>query len=297
MINKKIQIMNISKQLFVEKGITSTSIDDIAKTCKISKATFYKFFLNKESLISSILEYSQNNLINEFENIDSNLEINSKEKLRQKIILIFDYKHKNYTFSSYVEKVFSKVKEDEINKLQKMNRFIIINEYKKSLSIVYEYKIENIIWDLIFVIDGLVYEFITLIRLNNKNFDPDFVGNFIINIIENAVTSLNNKKTFMTKEILYGSEGFESKFSNGDYKNYFSKKLQELNDFIESNIKSDTKGKLLEAIKEVEYQAKNNNYDSLITDAMLAFLGNEKILNEKVNLLIHLKDRIGDDLI
>lgn len=296
MTNKKIEIMNSSKQLFIERGITYTSIDDIAKTCKISKATFYKYFSSKEDLISNILDYSQNTLINACKSIDSNLEIDSKEKLRQKIMLIWEYKYKNYDFNSYVTRVFSKSNEDEINNLQKINRSIMINEYKKNLFMVYKYKIKDIIWDLIFIIDGLIFEFIILMRLNKQNFNPDFIADFIISIIENSIISLSNKKSFITKEILYGTDAFESNISITDYKNYFSQKLKELNKFIDTSIKSHNKNKLLEAIKQIEIESKNNNYTSLIIDAMLAFLGKEKELQEKVDLLIYLKDKIGDDI-
>lgn len=296
MTNKKIELMNLSKQLFIERGITHTSIDDIAKTCKISKATFYKYFSSKEDLISNILEYSQNTLINACKNIDGNLEIDSKEKLRQKIILIWEYKYKNYDFSSYVTKVFSKSNENKINNLQKINRSIMINEYKKNLFMAYKYKIKDIIWDLIFIIDGLIFEFIIIMRSNKQNFNPDFIADFIINTIENNILSLSNKKSFITKEILYGTEAFKSNTSITYSKDYFSQKLKELNEFVDTSIKSYNKDKLLEAIKQVEIESKNNNYNSLIIDAMLAFLGKEKELQEKVDLLIYLKEKIGDGI-
>ena len=117
--NKEIQIMNEYKKLFIENEITSTSIDDIAKTCNISKSTFYKYFTTKENLICSILEYSQNSLLSKCKNIHSNFDIDSTEKLRQKILLILEYKYKNYDFRSYVVITIYNNKEYKISKLQK----------------------------------------------------------------------------------------------------------------------------------------------------------------------------------
>lgn len=78
----------------------------------------------------------------------------------------------------------------------------------------YEYKVMDILWDLIFAIDGLIYEFITLMRLTKQNFEPDF----ILNIIENSVKELKDKKSFITKNMIYGLENS----NNGNFLNNFN---------------------------------------------------------------------------
>lgn len=47
-------IANTARQLFLEKGISSTTMDDIAKTAKYSKATIYVYFKNKEEIIGTL---------------------------------------------------------------------------------------------------------------------------------------------------------------------------------------------------------------------------------------------------
>lgn len=291
-MNKELLIIEEAKKLFIEKGINNTSIDDISKACKISKATFYKHFENKESVIASILKNYKSNLENRCKNIDSNFDIQSIDKLKQKIITIWEYKYKVYDLSSYVAKELSKNNE-EFYKLQKMNRAYLISEYRKSLLMAYGYNIKDIVWDVIFIIDGLIFEFIILMRNNKQNFDSDFVGDFILNIVENTVNTLNHKKPFMSKDILYGLEGYENKLTHEDYENYFYQRLNEVKDIVNKDSKIENKNKLLEAIDEIKNQAINNNYHSLTMDAMIAFLATERSLTDKADSLNRIKDKLG----
>ena len=291
-MSKELLIIEEAQKLFIANGINNTSIDDISKACKMSKATFYKYFENKESIIISILKNCKNDLDNSCKNIDSNFDIQSVDKLKQKIIAIWKYKYKIYDLNSYIARVFSKNNE-EFNKIQQINRSHMISEYRKSLLMAYGYNIKDIVWDVIFVIDGLIYEFIILKRNNKQNFDPDFVGDFILNIVENT---LNNKKVFMSKEILYGLEGYENKLTYKDYENYFYQRLNEVKDIVNKNSEIENKNKFLKAIDEIEIQASSNNYHSLIMDAMIAFLATERSLTDKVDALNRIKDKLGDDI-
>jgi len=51
-------ILNASKELFLEKGVTQTTMDDIAKRAEYSKSTLYVYFKSKEEIYNHIvLEY------------------------------------------------------------------------------------------------------------------------------------------------------------------------------------------------------------------------------------------------
>ena len=45
-------IASVASKLFAERGISSTSMDDIAKAAGYSKATLYVYFENKEEIVS-----------------------------------------------------------------------------------------------------------------------------------------------------------------------------------------------------------------------------------------------------
>ncbi|MCR8642083.1 TetR/AcrR family transcriptional regulator [Paenibacillus sp. N1-5-1-14] len=56
MSRKKQQVLEKGCQLFFEKGIRETSMDDVAEAVPVSKMTIYKYFQNKEGLIEEVCE-------------------------------------------------------------------------------------------------------------------------------------------------------------------------------------------------------------------------------------------------
>jgi len=60
MNDRKRQVMLTAKKLFIEKGFTSTSVQDILEEAKISKGTFYNYFTSKNECLMAILEDAHN---------------------------------------------------------------------------------------------------------------------------------------------------------------------------------------------------------------------------------------------
>lgn len=55
-------IVSAASALFTEKGVTATSMDDIAKAAGYSKATLYVYFKNKEEIVSILVLNSMKKL-------------------------------------------------------------------------------------------------------------------------------------------------------------------------------------------------------------------------------------------
>ena len=47
-------LMDAAERLFIEKGIATTSIDDIAAGAQVAKGTFYLYFPSKEALLGAL---------------------------------------------------------------------------------------------------------------------------------------------------------------------------------------------------------------------------------------------------
>lgn len=54
---QKQAVLEVAKQLFVQRGYEGVSIRDIAQECGLAKATIYHHFRDKEDLFFSVLEY------------------------------------------------------------------------------------------------------------------------------------------------------------------------------------------------------------------------------------------------
>ncbi|WP_339252142.1 TetR/AcrR family transcriptional regulator [Sporosarcina sp. FSL W8-0480] len=63
MNDRKRKVMLTAKKLFIEKGFTSTSVQDILEVAKISKGTFYNYFTSKNECLMAILEDAHNESI------------------------------------------------------------------------------------------------------------------------------------------------------------------------------------------------------------------------------------------
>ena len=72
---KRNNIIKQSAKLFYYKGYKNTELTDIFKACDMPNDIFYKFFSSKEELLSSVIKYHTENLINFFNNNVDDLSI------------------------------------------------------------------------------------------------------------------------------------------------------------------------------------------------------------------------------
>ena len=68
-------IIQQSAKLFYYKGYKNTELTDIFKACDMPNDIFHKFFSSKEELLSSVIKYHTENLINFFNNNVDDLSI------------------------------------------------------------------------------------------------------------------------------------------------------------------------------------------------------------------------------
>lgn len=83
-VNKREKIINVSLNLFLNKGFNETTIDEITKLANISKGSFYTYFKSKEELLEKIIE----NLI---ENIEERFYEITKNEMSDPIKILNDF--------------------------------------------------------------------------------------------------------------------------------------------------------------------------------------------------------------
>lgn len=81
---RRMQLVETAKKLFIKKGFYETAVSDIVKECGVAQGTFYYYFKTKEDIlrdvISAISFYHLENLKKKLQKIES-----PKEKLRYMI--------------------------------------------------------------------------------------------------------------------------------------------------------------------------------------------------------------------
>lgn len=59
MESRRYHVMQVAQRLFIEKGFTQTSIQDIIVAANISKGTFYNYFASKNECLIAMLKHAQ----------------------------------------------------------------------------------------------------------------------------------------------------------------------------------------------------------------------------------------------
>lgn len=88
---KKEAILNSALDLFTEKGINNTSIDDIVKLAGIAKGTFYLYFQDKYAVADQlVLDLSANIISKIMAYLDDYIESHPKVTFEEKVLFFVD---------------------------------------------------------------------------------------------------------------------------------------------------------------------------------------------------------------
>lgn len=86
------QIKNTAAGIFQRKGFESTTMDEIAQLCELSKASIYSYFKSKDDLFYSIIEHE----MKEFSKNIGKMANNKKETADKTLGKIFNESFKHY---------------------------------------------------------------------------------------------------------------------------------------------------------------------------------------------------------
>ncbi|MBS3919314.1 MAG: TetR/AcrR family transcriptional regulator [Deltaproteobacteria bacterium] len=138
---RKQQIQNAAKELFINKGFHSTTMEEIAQRAELSPGTLYLYFQNKEELYASINLITLQGLFNEIEKIYSNKNLS----VEKKIIKLKDGMYKVFKNDPLILRnilhvqledtlpALSKELLDELNKISQKSMAMIANVYEEGV--------------------------------------------------------------------------------------------------------------------------------------------------------------------
>jgi len=89
--NKKF-ILKVAEKVFVQKGFSLTTMDEIAKEAQFSKATLYQYFKSKSEMFFEIIYKSFEEVLQKVKKIQQS-DMNTEGKLKQTIYTVGSYYH------------------------------------------------------------------------------------------------------------------------------------------------------------------------------------------------------------
>lgn len=298
MDNKQLLIINTARELLIQNGLHTISINDVVKTCKISKATFYKYFKSKEEMIAEIISHSDEQTLQSVRTINKDNQLSGKDKLEKIIMTIWEQVFPKRTFIVYVEDNFSIELRQYVQTNRKKYHFSLLQEYNNCLIETYGSDAQSIIWDLVLCLDGLAREFIFARHMYQKHIETGMIAHFIIGVLDAIVEKRKHLPALIDGSLVLSVLHDQINNQSHTLEDSFYQTLE----VIETTIKNDDTfskfEKLLQATEIIKEEAKNNQFDSLLIEAMCALLEKEPLLSSNLQLLNKYRYQIiGRDLV
>ena len=125
---QRIRILNSAKKLILEKGISETTMKDIACECGISRPALYKYFKNFHEVIFTLIPYT-------FNQLDRLLvKYNAENELEELIYFIEDmfkapsYQRDNLVLIGIFDAYYSNLKATESMMINYEKNFLVYND-------------------------------------------------------------------------------------------------------------------------------------------------------------------------
>lgn len=236
MKEKEIAIIEAAIKLYATKGFASTSIQEIVTESGMSKGAFYLYFKSKDALLFAILEYY-------FDRIQKNVgayeneNLSAREKFSKQLTALLNtlLEHKEFVIMQSREQAIplnEQVKTLLFRKHYEAHKF-----YQESLLSIYGNKIEDHLWDLSLIMDGLFNSYIKLLLFDKEHFQINELVEYILRRIDSIIQGLEGERPVATTEkvedLFKKTESFFLK-NNHDIKDLIEKMKQEVSHFENS---------------------------------------------------------------
>ncbi|MBM7648587.1 AcrR family transcriptional regulator [Bacillus ectoiniformans] len=192
MNEKKRRLIEESMKLFAEKGFATTSIQEIAKVCGISKGAFYLHFKSKEELLLAVLNYYFELLFEKLNEIEEEklsprekfikqIECQVREIHQHKEFLIMQARENAIPYNEEIEKFIFKMRKET-------NQF-----YRKRLSAIYGEKVDPYFWDLSITLQGILHAFLQLMMTDHIQINYRQFAVYVLNCADDLVEGFEKR--------------------------------------------------------------------------------------------------------
>jgi AcrR family transcriptional regulator len=187
MKDRKMEIRNAALKLFLEKGLSKTTMQEISKDTSIARSTIYEYYSSKEEILYDLLN----------EIVSQKVHYNEENSFRQKLIEIAEYFFVRLKSNYQLYKLLFQ----EIPVLKKESKEQFSVRQDLSLDVVttlFENEMQNKSFkenltpnDLTFYFKALVGQKMSDYLFSKNNFNPEKEAKEIVDILLNGVRREN----------------------------------------------------------------------------------------------------------
>ncbi|WP_353856475.1 TetR/AcrR family transcriptional regulator [Bacillus sp. Bos-x628] len=192
MNEKKEKIIKASIQLFAKKGFSSTTIQEIADECGISKGAFYLHFKSKEQLFNHAFEYYIDTSMQGMENVRKEYQhLPPREIFQKQIAKQFQHFAENKDFIILILSENIIPENQQIKKYSKTVKKQLNDEMQISILTTYGQHIEPYITDLSVMMQGMIQSYVQVLLLQDEiHLSFDELSAFILDRFDDLVQGL-----------------------------------------------------------------------------------------------------------
>ncbi|MGP4076177.1 TetR/AcrR family transcriptional regulator [Halobacillus sp. K22] len=205
MDQKSIHIIEQSIKLFAKKGFSSTSVQEIANECGISKGAFYLHFKSKDALLLEIFNYYFQNIQKKTDAIQS-LDLEPRAKFTKQMTVTFQEiaEHREFIIMQIREQAIPF--NDNIEAFLTQMRFNSYLFYKRHLLSIYGKEIDSVIWEVSLLLQGIFKAFLDLIIIENVQMDVEELSHAMLRRMDFIVEGFKHSgdQPIITEELMSG---------------------------------------------------------------------------------------------
>ncbi|UOQ45225.1 TetR/AcrR family transcriptional regulator [Halobacillus salinarum] len=266
MDEKSMLIIEHAMKLFAKKGFSSTSVQEIAKECGISKGAFYLHFKSKDELLFKIFYFYSRRIQTKTDEIEA-MDLDPRTKFTKQLLVTFQ------EIADHREFIIMQIREqavpfnENIEELLEHLRYGSYLFYKRHLLSVYGKEIDGILWEVSLLMQGMFKAFLDLIILENADLNLEEICETILRRTDFIVDGFRR-----TNDHPVITEEFMETIIPGEY---YNKELEEITSTLK-NLRDKATGDSLVTIEVLLEEIQKLEPRSAVIKGMLANLEDQQ---------------------
>lgn len=273
MTDKKQEIMQSAIHLFSEKSYFSTSMQEIANDCGISKGSLYKFFDSKEDLLIEVIEHNRRKMLQRAMNVNLDDTLSAKERLIEKIVVQMEDFRENRDFMIMLFRAMPPHENARIPQLMKRIKAEMLNWHKECLLEAFGSKAEPYIWDLSLMFQGALKEYLSLTVQEHKNISFQKAARFLVERFDAMIHQTDHPEPVLSSEIMEEFEAFRMDLEPKSPKEQLDSLLAEIGGIVQGlRLSSEDQEELVAAVESLKNEIDESEPRPFLVRALLLLL-------------------------
>lgn len=200
--DKKTYILKTALQLFSTQGISSTSMQEIAEVCEMSKGSLYLHFKSKDELEESIYLYCFQLIRDSIIQVEQDSLLSPKEQLHKQVEVLLSHliELREFVKNQFIDGPGPSKKHHCMQEEQ----FRMLHWFKVKLESIYGSDVEPYTVDLILFFGGILASYLRMLFIPGLPMNIHQMANHLISLLDDITQSMITKNSvpLITPEVL-----------------------------------------------------------------------------------------------